>query len=192
MARNNKVKVDGISIELAGSHDEKYARSLKTNLFQWQAVTAAVCLVSRSLLLYFWIKFTTKWLREDTYPLLDPANIVAYKLRVSVLDDSNSNSASEAVTALKTRFPNIFYTARRGRKEGWHKAGNINHGLKPVASLPGGPYELVAALDGDMIPEKDWLRRLAPHFCLNLNLGLVGANQRFYNVPRGDPLGQLL
>ncbi|CAO1597558.1 hypothetical protein XANCAGTX0491_001365 [Xanthoria calcicola] len=112
------------------------------------------------------------------------------KFRIIVLDDSNS--ASEAIRALQSRYPNIFYSARKGRDKSWHKAGNINHGLEFVASLPGGPYELVAGLDVDMIPEQDWLRRLAPHLCLDPKVGLVSSNQRFYNVPPRDPLGQLL
>ncbi|KAL8866206.1 MAG: hypothetical protein Q9174_006437 [Haloplaca sp. 1 TL-2023] len=110
--------------------------------------------------------------------------------RVTVLDDSDT--ASDPIRALQPRFPNLFYTARRGRDRAWHKAGNINHGLDFVASLPGGANELVAGLDVDMMPEKDWLRRMVPHFRLNPNMGMVCSNQRFYNVPPGDPLGQLL
>ncbi|KAL8952981.1 MAG: hypothetical protein Q9222_001132, partial [Ikaeria aurantiellina] len=133
---------------------------------------------------------------EDLSVLLDTARAACSldypqdNFRVTVLDDSDS--ASEAIEALRSQFPNIFFVARRDKQEGWHKAGNINHGLKFVASLPGGPYELVTGLDVDMIPEKDWLRRLAPHFCLNSNLGILWANQRFYNVPLGDPLGQVM
>ena len=44
----------------------------------------------------------------------------------------------------------------------------------------------------DMIAEKDWLRRLVPHLLQDAQMGIVSPNQRFYNVPRGDRLGQLL
>ena len=112
------------------------------------------------------------------------------RFRVVVLDDSAS--ASDDVDALKAQFSNLFYSARGSKGLGWHKAGNINHGLGFVASLPGGKSEFVAGLDVDMIPQKDWLRRLTPHLIQNTKMGIVSPHQRFYNVPRGDPLGQLL
>lgn len=43
-----------------------------------------------------------------------------------------------------------------------------------------------------MIPEPDWLRLLVPHLIQDPTLGLVSPNQRFYNTPPGDPLGQLV
>ena len=113
-----------------------------------------------------------------------------HKFRVVVLDDSDS--VSKHIEALKVEFANLLYSTRETRDKTWHKAGNINHGLSYVALLPGGPNELVAGLDVDMLPEKDWLRRLAPHLIRDEKFGLVSPNQRFYNVPYGDPLGQLL
>ncbi|KAI4228014.1 MAG: hypothetical protein L6R36_001948 [Xanthoria steineri] len=263
MLRDNKLKPTGVSIEPAESQDEKLSRSVQVKLFRWQAVTAGLCLLARSLLLYVWTKYTIRGLQQSDHLISGLADIVAWaflfteiaftayrlypqhlqsiaygpkaafrprlritgtqvpkvdvlifycgeelsilldtaraacsldypqdQFRVTVLDDSNS--ASEAIKALQSRYPNIFYSARKGKDKSWHKAGNINHGLEFMASLPGGPYELVAGLDVDMIPEKDWLRRLAPHLCLDPKVGLVSSNQRFYNVPPRDPLGQLL
>lgn len=112
------------------------------------------------------------------------------KFKVVVLDDSAS--VSKHIEPLKAQFPNLFYSTRGPRESSWHKAGNINHGLSYVISLPGGPNEFVAGLDVDMLPETDWLRRLVPHFLRDPSMGLVSPNQRFYNVPSGDPLGQLL
>ncbi|KAL8982274.1 MAG: hypothetical protein Q9205_003162 [Flavoplaca limonia] len=263
MARDNKIQANGLSIESAEIQCDKHSRSVKTKLFKWQAVTAGICLLARSLLLYFWTKNTLKALQQDKYSIFDPGNLVictllfvevaftfyrlyqqhlqsiAYdpkaafrprlrisgprvpkvdvlifycgeelailldtaraacssdyprdKFRVIVLDDSNS--ASEPIAALKSHFPNLFYSARQPKDKAWHKAGNINHGLEFIATLPNGPNELVASLDVDMIPEKDWLRRLTPHLCLDRTVGLVSSNQRFYNVPNRDSLGQLL
>ena len=113
-----------------------------------------------------------------------------HRFRVTVLDDSASISSH--IESLKIQYPNLFYSTRGARDPSWHKAGNINHGLGYVAALPGGPSEFVAGLDVDMIPEREWLRRLVPHFMQDANLGLASPNQRFYNTPHGDPLGQLL
>ena len=110
------------------------------------------------------------------------------RFRVVVLDDSNS--AQTQVESLKASFANLSYSARMKKDGAWHKAGNINHGLTYVSSL--GPMDMVAGLDVDMIPEKGWLRRLVPHLSRDEKLGLVSPNQRFYNTPLGDPLGQLL
>lgn len=133
---------------------------------------------------------------EDLNVLLDTVRAacsVDYpqaKFRVVVLDDSDS--VSEQIQALEVHYPNLLYSTRGTGDGTWHKAGNINHGLSYVASLPEGPNELVAGLDVDMLPEKDWLRRLAPHLIQDAKVGIVSPNQRFYNVPHGDPLAQLL
>lgn len=106
-----------------------------------------------------------------------------------VLDDSST--VSNEIEALQAQFSNLFYSARTNKRAGWHKAGNINHGLDYVASLSGGKSEFVAGLDVDMIPQKDWLRRSMPHLVQDAKMGLVSPRQRFYNVPDRDPLGQL-
>ena len=107
-----------------------------------------------------------------------------------MLDDSSSVSSD--ITDLKQQFSNLYYSARKNKKSGWHKAGNINHGLDHITKLPGGPSEFVAGLDVDMIAESDWLRRCLPHLIQDSNLGLVCPYQRFYNILPGDPLGQIL
>lgn len=50
----------------------------------------------------------------------------------------------------------------------------------------------VAALDADMIPEKNWLKSIVPHLLLDGNLGLACPPQKYYNVPEdpSDTLGQ--
>ena len=111
------------------------------------------------------------------------------RLRVLVLDDSDS--VSRPVQELTKEYSNLFYTTRGPTKGNWNKAGNINHGLGHVENLLGGASDYVAGLDIDMIPEKDWLRRVIPHLMLDPQMGLVNPHQRFYNLPRGDPLGQL-
>ncbi|KAL8847946.1 MAG: hypothetical protein Q9221_007011 [Calogaya cf. arnoldii] len=161
IARNNKLGATVVGIELAESQGEKH---------------------SRSSLLYFWTVCTIRGLQQGKHLVFDLADLVAcvflftemsfaYRVRVTVLDDSNS--ASEVIEALKSQFGNLFYSARKHIDRSWHKAGNINHGLKFVAYLPGGPSELVAGLDVDMIPNKEWLRRLVPQHGTRLLLDQI-------------------
>ncbi|KAL8787260.1 MAG: hypothetical protein Q9213_002308 [Squamulea squamosa] len=97
---------------------------------------------------------------------------------------------SRSIRKLSEDEHNLHYTARVKGKEHHFKAGNLNHGLKYVQSLPGGPAEYVAALDADMIPDPQWLRALLPHMLRNPNLALAQPPQRFYDVASNDPLLQ--
>lgn len=93
--------------------------------------------------------------------------------RVVVLDDGGSSKLSEFVGDLAKSRRNLHYSARpRDKKQGF-KAGNLNHGLDLVKSLPGGPAEYVAALDADMIPDPEWLRALVPHLLQNPKIALA-------------------
>lgn len=87
--------------------------------------------------------------------------------RVIVLDDGGSEVLSEAVHKMLNREKNLVYTARVKGKDHHFKAGNLNHGLNLVRSLPDGPGEYVAALDADMIPDPQFLRALLPHLLRN-------------------------
>ncbi|TQS31669.1 hypothetical protein Golomagni_08040, partial [Golovinomyces magnicellulatus] len=72
------------------------------------------------------------------------------------------------------------------------KAGNLNYGLDMVHNLPGGAGTYMAALDADMIPERDWLRAILPHLLIDDKMALACPPQLFYNTPPSDPLAQSL
>ncbi|KAK3168473.1 hypothetical protein OEA41_004921 [Lepraria neglecta] len=93
------------------------------------------------------------------------------KIRVIVLDDGDSAEVQKKVNSHS-------------------KAGNINHGLDFVNTLPGGPSEFIAVLDVDMMPLPYWLRVLIPHILKDPKVVMANPPQRFYNLPDGDPLGQ--
>ena len=87
----------------------------------------------------------------------------SHLFRVIVLDDAGSAELAHLVTKLQQIRGNVYYTARIKGESHHFKAGNLNHGLDFVKTLPGGPAEYVAPLDADMIPHATWLRALLPH-----------------------------
>ena len=103
--------------------------------------------------------------------------------RVIVLDDSGSTELSNSVKELAKTRPNLYYSARIKGKDHHFKAGNLNHGLDFVKSLPGGAAGYVAALDADMIPDPAWLRALMPHLLQNPKLALAQPPQVRSSAP---------
>lgn len=99
------------------------------------------------------------------------------RFRVLVLDDGESAELRSAVTKLQQqqRYHNLHYAARIKIKGLPHhfKAGNLNYGLSYVHALDGGPGEYVAALDADMIPERDWLRAIMAHLVHDPSLAMA-------------------
>ncbi|KAH8893004.1 glycosyltransferase family 2 protein [Thozetella sp. PMI_491] len=116
------------------------------------------------------------------------------KFRVLVLDDGQSPGLKEMTRELSMTYPQLYYVARPKFPGVPHhfKAGNLNYGLDFVHTLPGKANEFMAALDADMIPERDWLRALLPHILMDSSMGLVCPPQLFYNTPPSDPLAQSL
>ncbi|KOS17146.1 Cellulose synthase catalytic subunit [Escovopsis weberi] len=116
------------------------------------------------------------------------------RFRVIVLDDGKSEGLQQAVAQLALSQSNVFYMARTKIPGQPHhfKAGNLNYGLEQVHLMPGGAGQFMAALDADMIPERDWLRALMPHMILDPKMALVCPPQLFYNTPPSDPLAQSL
>ncbi|KAE8354325.1 nucleotide-diphospho-sugar transferase [Aspergillus coremiiformis] len=116
------------------------------------------------------------------------------RFRVIVLDDAKSATLKAAIHDLATLYSNLFYMAREKvpGKPHHFKAGNLNYGLDQVQFLPGGAGQYLAALDADMIPEKDWLRAVLPHLLVDRKVALACPPQLFYNTPAADPLGQSL
>lgn len=113
------------------------------------------------------------------------------RYRVVVLDDSVSDKIKEEIDIISSQTPNLYYTTRGIRPKTHTKAGNLNHGLEYVSTLPGGASELVAVLDVDMIPSPHWLRALIPHLLSEAKIAMASSPQRFYNIPDGDPLDQV-
>ncbi|KAL8995754.1 MAG: hypothetical protein Q9169_004582 [Polycauliona sp. 2 TL-2023] len=112
--------------------------------------------------------------------------------RVIVLDDSVSALVEETIGKLREHNKMIHYSTRGAKPQTHTKAGNLNHGLKFVSGLSEGSSDLVAVLDVDMIPSRDWLRALVPHLLLDHKVALANPPQRHYNIPDGDPLGQVM
>ncbi|KAF9894933.1 hypothetical protein FE257_004555 [Aspergillus nanangensis] len=101
------------------------------------------------------------------------------KLRIFLLDDAKSSEVETAVHRLNrdrssTGFQNVIYLARHKQHGVPHhyKAGNIRFGLAESAQENGGA-DLCASLDADMIPVKDWLRRVVPHMLFDENVAMA-------------------
>ncbi|KAF9893612.1 hypothetical protein FE257_010924 [Aspergillus nanangensis] len=136
---------------------------------------------------------------EELDVILDTAAAAASldypQYRTFLLDDAKCPNVRRAIEELNlARKPGqgeVVYLSRDkvpGQPH-YFKSGNIRFGLDTVAN--GGQYaDFVAALDVDMIPERDWLRRLIPHLLLDKNVAMVVPPQRYYNTPIGDPLAQ--
>ncbi|KAH7129462.1 family 2 glycosyltransferase [Dactylonectria estremocensis] len=116
------------------------------------------------------------------------------RFRVVILDDGKSAGLEAALATLSHQFPNIHYIARLKVPGVPHhfKAGNLNNGLDQMHLLPGGAGQFMAALDADMIPERDWLRAVLPHLLVDPKMALACPPQLFYNTPPSDPLSQSL
>ncbi|KAK5994128.1 Cellulose synthase catalytic subunit-like protein [Cladobotryum mycophilum] len=116
------------------------------------------------------------------------------RFRVIVLDDGKSATLEQAVAHLAMTYPNVYYMARTKIPGQPHhfKAGNLNYGLEQTHLMPGGAGQFMAALDADMIPERDWLRALLPHLLVDPKVALACPPQLFYNTPPSDPLAQSL
>lgn len=133
---------------------------------------------------------------EDLDVLMDTVRAAAAvdypkdRFRVIILDDSVSTEVETEIKKLASVFKNVYYTTRGSRPKTHAKAGNLNHGLNYVSTLPGGASDLVAVLDVDMIPTQHWLRALVPHILMDSKVALANPPQRQYNIPDGDPLAQ--
>ncbi|QUC17541.1 uncharacterized protein UV8b_01782 [Ustilaginoidea virens] len=116
------------------------------------------------------------------------------RFRVIVLDDAKSETLEAAICRLAVTYPNVIYMSREKipGKPHHFKAGNLNYGLDQTHLLPGGAGQFMAALDADMIPERDWLRAVLPHLLVDPKMALACPPQLFYNTPPSDPLSQSL
>ena len=97
------------------------------------------------------------------------------RFRIVVLDDKASEEVRREVLLLGLENPNIHYSARTKIKGVPHhfKAGNLNHGLQYLHSIGGEKAEYVAALDADMIVEREWLRAIISHLIVDPEIALA-------------------
>lgn len=113
------------------------------------------------------------------------------RYRVFVLDDARSSELEKMVETFKDNdfkqnLPSLTYVARHKRPNIRHyfKAGNLRNGLEVTEKLGQGS-EYFAALDADMIAERNWLRQVVPHLILQDDLALACPPQvRSLNQPR--------
>lgn len=99
----------------------------------------------------------------------------ASRYRVIVTDDGENKDLRSGIEELARSKPGtqLFYTSRVKGQNDRHKAGNLNHALRFVRSLPDGASEFAAGLDADMIPMPDLLRAQLPHLILDPKLGFT-------------------
>ena len=90
------------------------------------------------------------------------------RLSVHVLDDGHDETLRQAVEALdcksvKRGWARVTYLSRKVKPDtkSYFKAGNLQFGIEETKG--NGGSDLIAGLDADMIPRKDWLRKLVPH-----------------------------
>jgi cellulose synthase/poly-beta-1,6-N-acetylglucosamine synthase-like glycosyltransferase len=139
---------------------------------------------------------------EDLSTIMDTVAAAAVqeyppdKFQVFVLDDAADSKLQKAVrkynTAHRERgFQDVVYHAREKilNQRHYYKSGNLRAGLELTASKYGAS-EYFAALDADMLVERDWLSRTVPHLIKDNDVALVSPPQISYNVLAEDDLGQ--
>ena len=122
---------------------------------------------------------------------------------VHVLDDGGRDDVAKFCKGLRRGSPHRCHRLRYHRRPKQSttphhaKAGNLNHALL-LGALHG---DFVAVLDVDMIPRRDMLQRMLPHFYtlvrewpvykwhVRERTAYVQAPQDFYNVAPDDPVG---
>ena len=118
------------------------------------------------------------------------------QFRVFVLDDGHDAELRHAIDLLKLRLNNaaassIIYLTRNVApdQESYFKSGNLRFGIEESQRLGQGS-EFFAGLDADMIPERDWLKRMVPHLIQNEKVAIAAspqvrrANLKFLPLPR--------
>ena len=101
--------------------------------------------------------------------------------QVFLLDDGEDDELQstfdrfkEFTTQAKHEGPQLYYLRRKKELSvrSFYKAGNLCFGLEQI-KLRGQKSEYFAALDADMIAERDWLRRVVPHLILHDDMALA-------------------
>lgn len=98
------------------------------------------------------------------------------RFRVIICDDGRSKTLQEmAERTAKEQFDNLYYRSRPKYPGVPHhfKAGNLNDAIDYTKTLPGGAANFFAALDADMIPQRDWIRALIPHMLIDAKCSMA-------------------
>lgn len=112
----------------------------------------------------------------------------SHRYRVFILDDGHDGDLREAIRALhemstsrnKVSVTYLSRTVKPGIKS-YFKAGNLQFGIEKTARLGGS--EILAGLDADMIPERDWLKKMVPHLIADARTALACPPQVWNNRP---------
>ena len=128
---------------------------------------------------------------EDAAIVLDTVAAAAYQdypvgqHRVFVLDDGQDDKLQSMIGALnekllRDRNQQVVYLRRVKDKglDSFYKAGNLAFGIQESNSISGA--ELFAAVDADMIPDIDWLRRVVPYLILDDGMAMLCPGQVSY------------
>lgn len=94
------------------------------------------------------------------------------RYRVIVCDDAADAVLEDQVRNLSNTYSNLLYHAREKGEIHHYKAGNLQAGIDFTSTLSGGPGEIVATLDYDMIPDSCWLRAMLPHILIDEKVAL--------------------
>lgn len=129
-------------------------------------------------------KYVVERLIESVSNLDYPTN----KLSIQVLDDSTDETtclAANKVNYYRWRGVNISLHHRSDRTG--FKAGAL------AAALPQAPGDMIAVLDADFLPPKDFLQRVVPYLAADPQLGMVQArwghlNADYNLVTRGQAM----
>jgi cellulose synthase/poly-beta-1,6-N-acetylglucosamine synthase-like glycosyltransferase len=119
--------------------------------------------------------------RDVIFRLLDAVAALDYprdRLQVQVLDDSDDDTAdlvARLVAVHRAAGMNISHIRRPERAE--YKAGALAYALERVES------DLIAIFDADFAPSPDFLRKTAPYFVTDPNLGILQCRWGHLNAP---------
>lgn len=98
--------------------------------------------------------------------------------RVLVLDDGHDCELRSRISSLSRKSageggPKVHYLERQVEPgiRSFFKSGNLQFGINESERM--GSSDFFAALDADMIPARDWLRRTVPHLLMNNDTAIV-------------------
>lgn len=132
--------------------------------------------------------YNEKYVIEGLIESVSNLDYPTQKLSIQVLDDSNDETtclAARLVNYYQHRGVNI--TLHHRTERSGYKAGAL------AAALPHVQSDLIAVLDADFLPSKDFLRRVVPHLAADPQLGMVQArwghlNADYNLVTRGQAM----
>ncbi len=121
--------------------------------------------------------YNEKYVVERLISQVCELDYAAGKLSIQVLDDSTDETTCLAARQVKhfRRHGVDIHLLHRQDRQGY-KAGAL------AAALPKAPGELIAVLDADFLPPRDFLRKMVPYLAANPELGMVQARWGHLNA----------